>query len=132
MVEGKTWTGFADAEEAYTDGFVGQRIQPFGIETEAKKIPNTNYINAGMFKPFVIQDGNLITGQQHLIGKVSDRLKISPIYISFIKISPKQRIRNFQFDFYPKNDRNYLSFFNRNSILLLWKSQLRFLQNKNT
>src|SRR5215831_5546957 len=32
LVEGKTWTGFANSEEQYADEFVGKRIQPFRIE----------------------------------------------------------------------------------------------------
>ena len=28
LVDGKTWTGFADSEEQYADAFVGKRIQP--------------------------------------------------------------------------------------------------------
>jgi putative intracellular protease/amidase len=31
LVDGKTWTGFANSEEDYADEFVGQRIQPFRI-----------------------------------------------------------------------------------------------------
>jgi len=50
LVDGKTWTGFADAEEQYADTFVGQRIQPFWIEAEARKLTNTNFITGGMFK----------------------------------------------------------------------------------
>src|SRR5262249_21871043 len=38
LVEGKTWTGFANSEEDYVDEFVGQQVQPFRIEDEAKKI----------------------------------------------------------------------------------------------
>lgn len=37
LVEGRTWTGFANSEEAYADEFVGQRIQPFWIEEEARR-----------------------------------------------------------------------------------------------
>ena len=44
LVDGKTWTGFANSEEDYADSFVGQQIQPFRIEAEAKKLPNTNFI----------------------------------------------------------------------------------------
>src|SRR5215469_16640514 len=36
LVEGKTWTGFANSEERYADEFVSKRIQPFWIEDEAK------------------------------------------------------------------------------------------------
>ncbi|MCA9524734.1 MAG: type 1 glutamine amidotransferase domain-containing protein, partial [Myxococcales bacterium] len=35
LVQGKTWTGFANAEERFADAYVGQRIQPFWIEDEA-------------------------------------------------------------------------------------------------
>ena len=45
LVDGKTWTGFADSEEAFADSFVGMKIQPFWIESEARKIENTNYVN---------------------------------------------------------------------------------------
>lgn len=64
LVEGKTWTGFANSEERYADEFVGQRLQPFWIEEEARKIANTNFIVAGRFKAHAVRDGNLITGQQ--------------------------------------------------------------------
>ncbi len=76
LVEGKTWTGFADSEEAYAEQFVGQKIQPFWIESEAKKIKNTNFITGGMFKPFAVKDGNLITGQQQYSGKETAKLVI--------------------------------------------------------
>ena len=48
LVDGKTWTGFANAEEQFADGFVGMRIQPFWIEDEARKLANTNYIVNGL------------------------------------------------------------------------------------
>jgi len=32
LVKGKTWTGFANSEEAFADAWVGKRIQPFWIE----------------------------------------------------------------------------------------------------
>jgi putative intracellular protease/amidase len=79
LVEGKTWTGFANAEEAYADSFVGQRIQPFWIEDEARKIDNTNYINGGLFKPFAVRDGNLITGQQQFSGAAAAQLVIEAL-----------------------------------------------------
>jgi putative intracellular protease/amidase len=76
LVEGKTWTGFADAEEDYADRAVGKKIQPFRIQTEAVKIPNTNFIAQGPFRPFAIRDGNLITGQQQNSGIEAARLVI--------------------------------------------------------
>lgn len=68
LVKGKTWTGFANSEEAFADSFVGKRIQPFWIEEEARKMEGTNFIVNGMFKPFAVRDGNLITGQQQNSG----------------------------------------------------------------
>ncbi len=79
LVEGKTWTGFADAEEQFADNFVKQKIQPFWIETEAKKIPDTNFITGGMFKAFAVRDGRLITGQQQYSGAAAARLVIEAL-----------------------------------------------------
>lgn len=79
LAQGKTWTGFADAEEAYADAFVGQRIQPFWIETEARKIDGTNFITGGMFKPFAVRDGRLITGQQQFSGAPAAELVIEAL-----------------------------------------------------
>lgn len=79
LVKGKTWTGFANSEEAFADSFVGQRIQPFWIEDEARKIPDTNFVVSGMFKPFAIRDGNLITGQQQFSGAAAAELVVETL-----------------------------------------------------
>ena len=79
IVTGKTWTGFANAEEAFADNFVGQKIQPYWIEDEAKNLPDTNFIVNTMFKPFAIRDGNLITGQQQYSGTAAARLVIETL-----------------------------------------------------
>ena len=79
LVDGKTWTGFANSEEAYADAFVGQRIQPFWIEEEARKIPNTNFIVSGRFRSHAIRDGNLVTGQQQYSGTAAARLVIEAL-----------------------------------------------------
>jgi putative intracellular protease/amidase len=79
LVEGKTWTGFANSEEQYADEFVGKRIQPFRIEEEARKIPNTNFIVNGRFKPHAVRDGNLITGQQQYSAAAAGRLLIEAL-----------------------------------------------------
>lgn len=68
LVKGKTWTGFADAEEEYADKAVGQKIQPYRIQTEASKIPGTTFKVAAPFSSYAIMDGNLITGQQQNSG----------------------------------------------------------------
>ena len=79
LADGKTWTGFADAEEAYADDFVKMKIQPFWIEQEARKMDNTNYINGGLFRPFAVRDNNLITGQQQFSGQAAARLVIEAL-----------------------------------------------------
>jgi putative intracellular protease/amidase len=79
LVAGKTWTGFADSEEDYADEFVGQRIQPFRIEEEAKKLDGTNFIVASRFKPHAVRDGLLITGQQQYSGAAAGRLIIEAL-----------------------------------------------------
>jgi len=61
LVDGKKWTGFADSEEQFAEQAVGGKIQPFWIETEARKIDNTLFEVAPAFTPFAIADGNLIT-----------------------------------------------------------------------
>ena len=79
LVEGKTWTGFANSEEQFADEFVGKRIQPFWIEEEARKIKNTNFIVDARFKPHAVRDGNLITGQQQFSGGAVARLVIEAL-----------------------------------------------------
>ncbi len=79
LVKGKTWTGFANSEEAFADSFVGQRIQPFWIEDEAKKLEGTNFIVQSMFKPFATRDGNLITGQQQFSGAAAAELVVDAL-----------------------------------------------------
>jgi len=79
LVEGKTWTGFANSEEAFADSYVGKRIQPFRIEDEARKLPATNFIVAGRFRAHAVRDGNLITGQQQFSGAAVARLVIEAL-----------------------------------------------------
>lgn len=79
LVKGKTWTGFANTEEAYADAFVGQKIQPFWIEDEARKIEGTNFITDSMFKSFAIRDGNLITGQQQYSGGAAAEIVVGAL-----------------------------------------------------
>jgi putative intracellular protease/amidase len=68
LVTGKTWTGFADAEEEFADNAVGQKIQPYRIETEVKV--------AAPFSSYAIQDGYLITGQQQNSGAAAAELVV--------------------------------------------------------
>lgn len=79
LVEGKTWTGFADSEEQFADSFVGKRIQPFWIEEEARKMPNTNFVVGPRFRDFAVRDDNLVTGQQLFSGAAAARLVIEAV-----------------------------------------------------
>ncbi|NUN99139.1 MAG: type 1 glutamine amidotransferase domain-containing protein [Saprospiraceae bacterium] len=77
IVKGKTWTGFADAEEEFADQAVGQKIQPYRIEAEARNISDTNFKVAAPFSSYAIADGNLITGQQQNSGAAAAGLLVN-------------------------------------------------------
>lgn len=79
LVKDKTWTGFANSEEDYADSFVGKPIQPFRIEDEARRVPDTNFIVHGRFRPHAVRDGLLITGQQQNSGAAAARLVIEAL-----------------------------------------------------
>lgn len=79
LVKGKTWTGFATAEEQYADAYVGRRIQPFWIEDEARKLEGTNFVVDQMFREFAVRDGLLVTGQQQFSGAAAARLVIEAL-----------------------------------------------------
>ena len=79
IVQGKTWTGFADAEEEFADKAVGQKIQPYRIEEEARKISGTTFLVAPPFSAYAIQDGNLITGQQQNSGAAAAELLVKAL-----------------------------------------------------
>ena len=68
LVSGKTVTGFSNAEEDYSDSFVGQKVMPFRVEDTLKE-RGANYVQGGLFKAFVVRDGRLITGQQQYSGR---------------------------------------------------------------
>jgi putative intracellular protease/amidase len=79
LVKGKTWTGFADAEEEFADQAVGMKIQPYRIEEEAGKIQETTFKVAAPFSSYAIQDGNLITGQQQNSGAAAAEMVVEQL-----------------------------------------------------
>ncbi len=79
LVEGKTWTGFANSEEDFADQAVGQKIQPYRIEDNARKMSNTTFKVQAPFTPYAIKDGNLITGQQQNSGAAAAKLVIEAL-----------------------------------------------------
>lgn len=80
LITGKTMTGFANVEEDFADGYVGQKVMPFRIEDEAKQL-GANFITGGLFKAFAVRDGRLITGQQQYSGRKTAELVIEALGI---------------------------------------------------
>jgi putative intracellular protease/amidase len=76
IVDGKTWTGFANTEEDFADQAVGTKIQPYRIEDEAHKLPNTTFKVAAPFSSYAIMDSNLVTGQQQNSGAAAARFVV--------------------------------------------------------
>lgn len=79
VVDGKTWTGFANSEEDFADQAVGQKIQPYRIEDEAQKLENTTFKVADPFVSYTITDGNLITGQQQNSGAAAAEMVVEQL-----------------------------------------------------
>lgn len=76
LVKGRTWTGFANAEEDFADEAVGMKIQPYRIQDEAEKIKGTTFKVAAPFASYAITDGNLVTGQQQNSGAAAARMVV--------------------------------------------------------
>jgi putative intracellular protease/amidase len=68
LVDGKTVTGFANAEEEFSDAFVGRKVMPWRVEDVLRE-RGANYVQGGLFKAFAVRDGRLITGQQQYSGR---------------------------------------------------------------
>ena len=79
LVTNKTWTGFSNDEEKDVEKSVGQKVQPFWIETEARALPDTTFVVAPLWSAFAVRDGNLITGQQQTSGRVAAELVIEAL-----------------------------------------------------
>lgn len=81
LIAGKTMTGFANSEEDYADQAVGQRVMPFRIEDEARKL-GANFVAAEAFAPHAVQDGHLITGQQQNSGHETAQLVLKALGVT--------------------------------------------------
>ena len=79
LVEGKTWTGFANSEEQAAEAFVGRKIQPFWIEDQARRLPDTRFVVKDAFVPHAVRDGFLVTGQQQHSASAAARLVIEAL-----------------------------------------------------
>ncbi len=78
LIRGRRITGFANSEEDYADDAVGQKIMPFRIEDEARRL-GADFVVAPAFEPHAVRDGNLITGQQQHSGEVTARLVLDAL-----------------------------------------------------
>jgi putative intracellular protease/amidase len=80
LVRHRTVTGFANLEEEYGNRAAGVEISPWRIE-DALRERGANYVSASLFKPFVIRDGRLVTGQQQYSGR-----KVAQVVIEMLGV----------------------------------------------
>ncbi len=66
-------------EDEYADSYAGQKIQPFWIQSEGRKLPNTNFIVNNRFREFAVRDGRLTTGQRQYSGAAVARLIVEAL-----------------------------------------------------
>jgi putative intracellular protease/amidase len=86
LATGKTVTGFANVEEDFADQAVwdmnllarDKHVMPWRIEDEMRRI-GANFVHAGLWRPFAIRDGNLITGQQNFSGAATAELLVQAL-----------------------------------------------------
>ena len=86
LVKGKTVTGFANVEEDFADNAVWsmgllpreKHVMPWRIEDELKRL-GANFVQAGLWRPFAIRDGNRVTGQQNFSGSETAALVIETL-----------------------------------------------------
>jgi len=79
IAEGRQWTGFCNLEEDAVDKAHNTKVQPFRIEDEARKIPNTRFVQGAPFRPFAVRDGRLVTGQQGSSGALTAELVVEAL-----------------------------------------------------
>jgi len=79
LVEGKTWTGFSNAEEDAVDAGAGRVVEPFRIQDRAEETPGTTFVVGAPFVPHAIADGHLITGQQGNSGAAAAALLVAAL-----------------------------------------------------
>lgn len=80
LAKGKTVTGFSNNEDDAVSKALwqykvipeGTHYTPWSVE-DAMKIVGAKYVQAGLWKPFAVRDGNLVTGQQNYSGAATAR-----------------------------------------------------------
>ncbi|MCB4321455.1 type 1 glutamine amidotransferase domain-containing protein [Alcaligenes sp. 13f] len=79
LAHGKKWTGFTDEEENEVNAAFGMTLNDDTIESEAAKIPETNFMCREANTPFAIRDGRLITGQQQHSSAITAELVLEAL-----------------------------------------------------
>jgi len=79
IAEGRQWTGFCNLEEDAVDKAHSTKVQPMRVEDEARKIPNTRFVQGAPFRPFAVRDGRLVTGQQGSSGALTAELVVEAL-----------------------------------------------------
>jgi len=80
IVNGKRVTGFTNGEEDDADAAAGTKVMPWRIEDELIRL-GANFEKSDNWQPFVVVDGNLITGQQNMSGAVVAKAVIDKLNI---------------------------------------------------
>ncbi|NGN62821.1 type 1 glutamine amidotransferase domain-containing protein [Streptomyces sp. A7024] len=78
LVRGRTVTAFSNAEEDYSNAAAGVRLMPWRLE-DALRERGAHFVSAGLFKPFAVRDGRLITGQQQYSSREVARAVLAAI-----------------------------------------------------
>lgn len=78
LIQGRTMTGFANVEEDAVDQAFGRKVMPYRIQDEARA-RGANFVTSGLFRPFAVRDGQLITGQQQHSGRATAQLVIQAL-----------------------------------------------------
>jgi putative intracellular protease/amidase len=78
LINGRTLTGFSNAEEDEADRLTGARVMPWRIQDVATE-RGANYVYGGLWKPFAVRDGRLITGQQQYSGRKTAELVVEAL-----------------------------------------------------
>ena len=55
-----------------------KHVMPWRIEDEMRRV-GANFVHAGLWRPFAIRDGNLITGQQNFSGAATAELLVQAL-----------------------------------------------------
>lgn len=70
IAKGKKVTGFSNAEEDAVNSMMNTTVMPWRIEDELTS-KGAQFVHGEPWKPYVVVDGNLVTGQQNMSGEIT-------------------------------------------------------------